>query len=800
MLEKLRAGGPRKLRITFHIHYITNHSEERLWWYDQEGNDFEMSPTSHHGLWQLQLDWPIEETAELRYNYRLVHGSRLLRTEPLIQHTLRLHLPTQCLQGEIAIYDRWIEPSPWHKYTDAPLANLLNLPDISRYRIPTYSTISGDAFAFDMQPPLNEELLMVGAIPSCGSWDTERAIPLSLTRNGYVLQFPERKRTEYKLILKQPDGKIIWEEGKNRLYEPDQDEVFTLRYERPPFFEKITPRERRQITGTAVPIFSLRSERSYGVGDFSDVSSLLDWMQINGQNILQLLPFYDTTFTRSDQDSYPYSAISTYGIHPLYMDVRQLPYYHTSPLRPEWETRASKLNQLTKLNYSAVLKLKEEVMDYCYDQWYHNSYKEDKSFSEFIEREKEKLLSYALFCTIRDKLPLTPVEQYPPYPMAREEWIEKRSCLGTPAEKEVLKHAFRQYHLYKQLEQTSLKAAFRNILLKGDLPIGVKRNSEDVWVAPHLFNLDKEAGAPPDIFSELGQDWLFPTYNWEAMREEDYEWWRGRLSTMNRYLDAIRIDHILGFFRIWSIPAYTSNPSLGYYVPAQGYSEHEVHGIKTFFNKDNDGSYHPLLAPEHRSGWTKLSEEEQIRYHALKENYYHRRNEALWRETAIERLSHIISASEMLICAEDLGVLTESITEVLSSFEILSLEVLRMPKQLGQKFIHPDSIPELSVLTTSTHDMDSLRAWWSELTPADRCELARLYNFTNEITPAGLIKALHRTRALLLILPLQDWFTLTEYGSSVLAKEERINKPDDPNHIWCYRMYGTISQLPRLHL
>ena len=793
----------RKIKVSFSLHYITHHPNHILYWCEKGGVCMEMTSVDSKGLWELTVEVPIEETLEWCYNYRVLDkdSGKVFRTEPLIPHTLRLSLPLNHVEGEAQIYDRWIDPNPWHRFTDAPLAQILGFPDISRLRIPTFSVALGDAIAFYITPPiLDGELLMVGASAACGFWNPEQALPLILTRQGYVLQFPEKKPTEYKLIIRHADGSIQWEEGENRKYEPNEEVAFTLRYERLPSFSGLPTPHRKQLMGTAIPIFSLRSQRSYGVGDLSDVSSLLDWMYANHQSILQLLPFYDTTFSRTDQDSYPYSAVTSYGIHPIYLDVRLLPYYHTTPHRQQWEVQAKQLNQLDKLQYSEAMKLKEEVINYCFNLWYEKSYAEDRKFRTFVEDEGDSLLSYTLFCTIRDRLPLTPVEKYPPYAAVKKEWIERGACMGVPAEKEMMRHSFVQYHLFNQLQQVKLKASARNILLKGDLPIGANRNSEDVWVNPQLFCLDKEAGAPPDAFSERGQDWSFPTYDWDAMAAEGYQWWRKRLSNMNRYLDAIRVDHVLGFFRIWSIPAFTGDPSLGYYVPAEGFTHEEVGDLSQLFNQDAGGKYHPLLNPEYLDGWDKLTSKQEIRYHTLKEDYYHNRNEALWGETAIERLSNIMDASNMLICAEDLGVLTRSITEVLQAFEIFSLEVLRMPKQLGQKFIHPDAIPELSVLTTSTHDMDSLRSWWQTLSASDKCQLAQWYGFMDDVSPRGLIRALRGTRALLLILPLQDWCTLTRHGNSVLPKDERINNPDDPHHIWCYRMYNHISDLPTLPL
>ena len=789
----------RHLKVTFRVHYITHHPEETLYWNEGDSSVEQATtalPMQRSGVyWVLERWLPIQEVVELEYHYTLRAGERLLRTEPIsVGHSLRIALPLHQWRAEVQVEDYWIEPSPLHKYYTAPLAGLLGNEDRSKLRMPRIEQPRSTLLLIPYQQDWAGELMLVGSSARLGCWNPEQALPATPTRQGFAFYLEEEQGVEYKLILRYPDGTLQWEEGSNRIYMEPQGEQACLVANHPPRFPSAPLRETPQLRGTVAPFFALRTEHSYGVGDLADALELLQWMQSQGQSILQLLPFYDTTLTRGEQDSYPYSAVTTYGIHPIYMDVRQLPGYKSHPHRQVWERRAEVLNRKRSLQYQPTLQLKEEVMDACFELWYPNA-SEDRAFQEFVQAEEQQLLPYALFCTIRDRFPQSAVTSFPPYSDVLKEWQRGTTFMGSSIKKEVYKVFFRQYHLYKQLDQLRSVAHSKGIIIKGDLPIGAGRNSEDVWCYPHLFHLDKEAGSPPDIFSAEGQDWGFPTYNWEAMAEEGYRWWRQRLATMGRYMDAIRIDHILGFFRIWSIPAYTGKSALGYYVPAYGYHAEELGGIEIAMNRDPEGHYHPLLAPEHSPKWSGLSSDQQQRYYQIRDDYYHHQNEELWRQTAYHRLIPLMKASDMLICAEDLGVLTQSVTEVLQALEILSLEVVNMPKQFGTRFVRPEAVPPLSVLTTSTHDTHTLRYWWQEQPEWVLQELAELYHFTDDITPAGFIHALHRIHNILLILPLQDWFTLTGYGREVPPAEERINDPSNDHHIWQYRMPGTIAQL-----
>lgn len=774
------------VELSIVLPYYAPDLRDQIYWVGQVNGmtcRYPLIPDEGRVSWSLSV--ALEEgSVELTYSYQVEREGSLYRVEPPHSpHTLRLEVA----EGKGAIiYDYWIEADPEHRYSDSPLAPLLGRVNMGQRRMPSFSTSSPEAFLIPIAKAYEGELLLVGSDPSIGAWQVEHGISLTLSRHGYLMQFPKAWPTEYKLVLRERSGRALWEEGANRHYQPTEEGRFVLHTLTPPHFEGLTEAPPPTLTGTAVPLFSLRGKHTMGIGDFGAALELLDWMEAEGQSVLQLLPIYDTTFTRTEADSYPYSAVTTYGLHPNYLDLPRLPGYAEAPERAEWEARGRALEALSQIDYMGVTQLKEEVVLTLYKQWRKGREKAD--FTTFVAKEGGQLLSYALFTAIRDLYPDRQVKDYPPYKEVLAEWQATQSYDGHSLTQAVERCQYVQYYLYQQLEELQNKAHHRGILLKGDLPIGVSRNSVDVWVAPHLFCLDKEAGSPPDAFSKEGQDWAFPTYNWEAMATEGYAWWHRRLSRMSRQFDALRIDHILGFFRIWSIPAGSGDASAGWYVPAVGYRAEEVAGLEPFFNQDEVGQYHPLLEPSARDGYDILSPEPKARLADLVHRYYYHDNDQLWRATALQRLTHIMSASEMLLCAEDLGVLPQSIQEVLSGLDILSLEVLRMPKKIGRHFVEPQDIPRLSVLTTSTHDMPSLRGWWQTLVEEERQELAHLYHM-EEVSPRGLVQALLRDHhSILLILPLQDWFVLTGFGSDVPPEAEQINKPQDPHHIWNYRL------------
>ncbi len=225
----------------------------------------------------------------------------------------------------------------------------------------------------------------------------------------------------------------------------------------------------------------------------------------------------------------------------------------------------------------------------------------------------------------------------------------------------------------RQLREVRDYAHSRGVVLKGDIPIGVSRTSVDAWVYPSLFNMDSSAGAPPDDFSVMGQLWGFPTYNWQKMSEDGYAWWRARFEKMAEYFDAYRIDHILGFFRIWEIPLDAVNALLGRFNPALPYTEQEIAGYGFRFDRsrhtadisvtDNvlfvedsrrSGVYHPRISAQSTSLYRELPEEQKRAYDNLYNDFFYRRHDAFWQHEAMMKLPPLIDSTQMLVCGEDL--------------------------------------------------------------------------------------------------------------------------------------------------
>ena len=742
------------------------------------------------GIWQTTVELDADKYIELKYTYTVQDGDVIIRSEPLYRHGLRLQYDPILPIYDVRIDDLWCEPSSWHRFMDQPLASLMDLKGQSNIRMPSIPLTFLQTLVFRTEHPLPGDLLLCGDHPTLGAWDPEKALPLTHTRYGYTAEIDHRISFEYKLVLKDPDGTYRWETGENRHHRPGGT-YLGITYQAPPHFDEIEAPEVKQIEGTVLPLFSLRTDRSYGVGDLGDAVEFVCWLRHVGHRVYQMLPIYDTIFTETLDDTYPYNAITTFGIHPIYMDIRRLPHYMGMKERKRWEKQAKELNALPQVDYQATLKLKLEVIKKCYAEWMDNKGNKDQSFQVFCEKHKENLLPYCLFCSIRDANPGMQVEDFPQYSTFAK--AEKGEVYTN---ERLLPYAYAQYFLYKQLEELNSYAKKVGVALKGDLPIGVGRNSVDVWQHPEYFHLDYCAGSPPDFFSADGQNWGFPTYNWDAIAKDGYSWWQKRFSAMEEYISMIRVDHILGFFRIWSIPTDSGQPGDGHYVPAVGYDKDRARGLEPYFTTDDKGLLHPMLFPQLHPNYSTLADEKKARLHEIAREYYESRNEHLWRSTAYKRLTAVLRSTKLLICAEDLGVLPHTIHEVLEALDLVTLEVIRMPKKLGSTFVLPQDIPALSVLTTSTHDMSGLRGWWSDLSEDQKKELAFLYGFEEDLTPAGLVRALRRMPSHLLILPLQDWCVLSGYGSEVDPADEQINHPEDPHNIWNYRMVGTIDNLP----
>ena len=492
--------------------------------------------------------------------------------------------------------------------------------------------------------------------------------------------------------------------------------------------------------GTAVPVFSLRSAAGFGIGEFRDLHPLVDWAAVTGQRVIQILPINDTTRKGGWEDSYPYNPVSSFALNPMYIRLQEIGVKEDSA----FSRKRNELNALPEIDYPAVFKAKTKYMRQAFAAK-GEADMQSASYKQFCQDNAFWLDEYAAFCAERDA-------DSPDF----HRWI--------------------QFHLDRQLKEEVAYARSKGIALKGDLPIGVSAHSADARFHPQLFNLDSRAGAPPDFFSKEGQNWGFPTYNWEHMAADGYAWWKARLRKMAEYFDAFRIDHILGFFRIWEIPAAYSGGSMGHFNPALPYSADELAkaGLPedpAIFLEDphRKGWFHPRISPDTSS----LDFQQKKNFDQMYWDFFYHRHEEFWKLNGQKKLPELLCATGMLACGEDLGMIPQCVHEVMDHEKILTLEMPQMEK--GRPW------PYLSVCATSSHDLETLRMQKED----DRTPLEC----------AGILQENLNSVSMLAIFPIQDWLSIDASLRREDFMSERINYPANPQNHWKYRLHLNLEDL-----
>ena len=575
------------MKLCFHLEYQTTFGEELVL------NILSGDKTEAHKMgtldglhWTCELNKAVKTSAHIDYYYSVMRGGQQTRTEWLVEpHRLEF---AAAKGARYTVYDHWIDiPEDSFLYssafTDCVAARERKMSEQVSYAKTVRLKVRAPQLRY------NERLAIIGGGDTLGNWEARKALNMAEHENNeWVISLdadtlPQTFEFKFVGLDEEVDVTPLWENGMNRTVSlPEMELGEVVVYELPQAFFPVYP---WKGAGTVIPIFSLRSEGSFGVGDFGDLMKMIDWCAKTKQRILQVLPINDTNTTHTWQDSYPYNSISIYALHPQYTDLRQLPQIKDEQKRAAFEALQKELNALPQMDYERVNNAK---MDYLRELYVQEGSKMMKSeaFKTFFEKNKEWLVPYAAYCHYRDLYGTATFSEWPDHRTFTAKEREAMSKSTTKTYKEVAFWYFVQFNLDQQMHAAHAHARQQKVILKGDIPIGISRDGVEAWVEPKYFNLNGQAGAPPDAFSVNGQNWGFPTYNWDAMIEDGCSWWVRRFRKMSEYFDAYRIDHVLGFFRIWEIPIDAVHGLLGQFSPSLGMTREEIEAYGLNFQEE----------------------------------------------------------------------------------------------------------------------------------------------------------------------------------------------------------------------
>ncbi|MES2004250.1 MAG: 4-alpha-glucanotransferase [Bacteroidota bacterium] len=520
--------------------------------------------------WYLALDFAIADIVDRNITYHYI----LRNADGIVNYDWgndKFINPAKTKATELQVVDCWNFAGYFENsfYTE-PFSEVLLKANhtVVKSKLPKHIS-----HVLKVKTPLlakGQTLCILGSCKALGNWDI--GSPVFMSREAgedfYTVSLDlsnEYFPVAYKYGVYDTETKqfIRFEEGNNRvLYDigkPNRQTVLNDGF-------AVLPNNTWKGAGVAIPVFGLRSEKSFGVGEFTDMALLVDWAKQTGLKMIQLLPINDTTATHSWTDSYPYAAISAFALHPMYLNLEKISPVATRKRLQLLETERLRLNALSAVDYEAVNQIKWTYVTEVYQE-IGESVLQSKEYKSYFEKNKHWLVPYAAFCYLRDQYGTVDFSKWPSYKQYKANEIEDLTGKKSEAFTDIGLHYFIQYQLHLQLQEATAYAHANGIIVKGDIAIGVYRHGADAWQNPELYHLDFQAGAPPDDFAVTGQNWGFPTYNWQRMREDGFSWWKQRFEQMSDYFDAFRIDHILGFFRIWSIPMNAVEGIMGHFVP-----------------------------------------------------------------------------------------------------------------------------------------------------------------------------------------------------------------------------------------
>jgi len=447
--------------------------------------------------------------------------------------------------------------------------------------------------------------------------------------------------------------------------------------------------------GICVPLFSLHTHKSCGIGEYTDLLQLIPWCREVGFNVIQLLPLND-----NGRGTSPYNAFSANALNPIHLGFR----------------RENPLKFSKRVDYKQVEEIKTKWLRELFRDTGQQVILSDQ-FQQFVA-DHPWLNAYGVYKALKVAHDWDDWRNWePPYDLPDEDKI-----LTYAPKEEILFHQYVQFLCFQQLHQVKEEANRHGILLKGDIPILISPDSEEVWLHQNLFDLSVSAGAPPDMYNKDGQIWGFPLFKWDKMKANGYRWWRTRLNTASQLYDIYRIDHIVGFFRIWAVP----------------------HG-----NVALEGRY----VPEDR---------------------------AVWFRDGRERLNMMLKSNEMLPIGEDLGTVPEKVHRILEETGICGTKFL-MSLKVRKTARSPYEFTPLSLTTVSTHDSPTLDIWWRDY-PEEVREYAKIKNwkigpkFTRE-QRIDILHEAHHSSSLFHINMFNEYLALFPELVWENIDDERVNRP-----------------------
>ncbi|MFH0739290.1 MAG: 4-alpha-glucanotransferase [Candidatus Omnitrophota bacterium] len=407
----------------------------------------------------------------------------------------------------------------------------------------------------------------------------------------------------------------------------------------------------RKRAGVLVPLFSIYSKESVGVGELEDLKLLIDWAKSSGNSIIQLLPLNELGSLFC-----PYDSLSSFALEPAYISLEKIPQANKRPFK-------ARINQLKQelpagkphLDY----RIKKRKLELLWDIFLaEGRVVLTKDFKMFAENNSYWVNDFALYKVLKNYHQARPWYEWEDGYRNRQ--TTQLEIFRKEHEQEFVFQIWIQWQLYRQFKEVKKYARTKKILLKGDLPLLVSRDSADVWAHPEFFKLEFAAGAPPDMYCAKGQRWGMPTYNWEKVSRDGYRYLKEKLKIAQEFYDILRIDHVVGLFRIWSIP---------YHEPL------ENQGLHGFFDSPD---------------------------------------ESKWEEQGRNILLVMLENTKMLLCAEDLGIIPEVCRKTLRELGIPGNDVQRWTKdwKIKHDFLKPGDYRALSVVMLSNHDTTNWPAWW----------------------------------------------------------------------------------------